>query len=168
MKNKIIGNLSFIGFLAAIPFANWWLTQNGMWDAPALGPIPSAVWVVAFTFVLRDIVQITLGKKIAWIAIIIGTIFSLMIATPEFALASGVAFAVSETFDAGVFTPLANRGRFVLGVILSGVVGGAIDSLLFVRIAFGSFSGWWQLAIAKAIVIVIATPVAIIARKNIK
>lgn len=165
MRNRVIGTTALLGFLATIPLANWWLTENGMWSAPLLGPIPSAVWVVAFSFVLRDLAQITLGKSWAWIGIIVGTIASWWIASPTLAVASGVAFAVSESVDALIFTPLADRNRFALGVIISGVVGGFLDSALFVRIAFNSWSGWWQLGIAKAIVVAIATPVAWIVRR---
>jgi uncharacterized PurR-regulated membrane protein YhhQ (DUF165 family) len=120
---------------------------------------------VAFSFVLRDLAQITIGKKWAWIGIVIGTFASWWIASPTLAVASGVAFAVSESVDALIFTPLANRNRFVLAVLISGVIGGFLDSALFVRIAFGSWSGWWQLGIAKAIVIAAATPVAWITRR---
>lgn len=164
---KTIGYLALAGFLGSIPFANWWLTNNGLWDAPILGLLPSALWVVAISFVLRDIVQITLGREAAWLAIAVGTALSIVLADPIFAVASGLAFAVSESFDSAIFTPLANRGRFILGVTLSGYVAGFVDSALFVRVAFGSFDGWWQLGVAKAFVVMAATPVAFIARKQI-
>jgi len=163
MKKKI-GYVALAGFLGSIPFANWWLTNNGLWDAPVLGMLPSALWVIAISFVLRDVVQIALGKEAAWIAIGAGTALSVLLADPIFAIASGLAFAVSESFDAAIFTPLANRGRFLLGVTISGYLAGFVDSALFVRIAFGSFDGWWQLGVAKGIVILAVTPVAFIVR----
>lgn len=165
MKARTVGSLALAGFLGSIPFANWWLTNNGMWVAPLLGPIPSALWVVAISFVLRDLVQITLGRNIAWAAIAAGTAISIVVADPMFALASGVAFALSESFDATIFTPLANRGRFLLGVTISGYVAGFVDSAAFMHIAFGSFDGWWQLGAAKAIVVAAATPIAWLARR---
>ena len=165
MNKRFVGTVSLLGFLGSIPFANWWLTQNGLWDAPILGPLPSALWVVAFSFVLRDLAQITIGKKWAWTGIAIGTFASWWIASPALAVASGVAFAVSESVDSLIFTPLADRNRFALAVLISGVVGGFLDSALFVRIAFGSWSGWWQLGIAKAIVVAAATPAAWVARR---
>ena len=157
MNKRLVGAISLLGFLGTIPFANWWLTENGMWNAPVLGPLPSALWVVAISFVLRDIAQITLGKTFAWIAILIGTVLSWFLASPTLAVASGVAFLISESTDAAIFTPLANRGRFLLGVTISGYIAGFIDSAVFLKIAFGSFSGWWQLGIAKAAVVCVAS-----------
>lgn len=160
MNNKTVGWFSVVGFLCSIPFANWWLANNGMWVAPWLGPLPSALWVVAISFVLRDVAQITLGKHFAWAAIAIGTGLSWWLASPQLALASGLAFLISESIDAAIFTPLANRGRFLLAVLISGYAAGFIDSAVFVRVAFGGWSGWWQLGIAKAIVVMLATPIA--------
>ena len=157
---KTIGAISLALFLLSIPFANWWLQNNGMWNAPVLGPLPSALWVVAISFVLRDLAQITLGRTFAWAAIITGTLLSWWLASPTLALASGAAFLISESTDAAIFTPLANRGRFILGVTISGYIAGFIDSAVFLHIAFGSWTGWWQLGIAKAIVILAATPIA--------
>lgn len=158
-QTKTLGAVSYVAFLASIPFANWWLNENGLWNAPLLGLLPSALWVVAISFVLRDLLQITLGRKYAWSAIIVGAFVSWWLASPALALASATAFFVSESFDAAIFTPLANRKRFLIAVIVSGYVAGFVDSALFVRIAFGTWSGWWQLGIAKAVVVMAATPI---------
>lgn len=157
---KTIGRICFLGFLATIPTANWWLERFGLWDAPLLGPIPSGLWIIAISFVLRDVAQITLGRRWAWTAIALGTALSWWLASPTLAMASGTAFLISESTDAAIFTPLANRGRFLLAVTLSGYVAGFVDSALFVRVAFGSWTGWWQLGIAKALVVLAATPIA--------
>ena len=157
-KSRVIGWISILGFLLSIPFANWWLSTNGFWVAPVLGPLPSALWVVAISFILRDIAQVTLGKRYAWAAITIGTGLAWWLASPQLAIASGVAFLISESTDAAIFTPLANRGKFLLGVSIGGYAAGFLDSAVFLRIAFDSWSGWWQLGIAKAVVILLATP----------
>lgn len=159
-KQKTIGLAALAIFFASIPFANYWLTRFGFYNAPLLGPLPSGLWVVAVSFVARDVAQITLGRRAAWFAIAAGTLATWFLASPGLALASGVAFLVSESTDAAIFTPLANRGRFVLGVIVSGYLAGFVDSALFVRIAFGSWTGWWQLGIAKGLIVLAATPFA--------
>lgn len=163
-RKSIVGFGALALFLASIPFANHWLSVHGMADT-ILGPIPSAVWVIGFSFVLRDIAQVLLGRGWTWAAIAVGTALSYWLATPTLALASGAAFAFSESTDALIFTPLANRGKFVRGVILSGYLASAVDSALFVRIAFGSFDGWWQLWLAKTVFVLAATPVAWLARR---
>lgn len=167
MKTRVVGLLAGAIFLLSIPASNAWLTAYGLWDAPLLGPLPSALWIVAISFVARDLLQITLGRRAAWIGIIIGTIVSYLLADPMVATASCVAFAVSESTDAVIFTPLADRGRFLLAITISGYVAGFVDSALFVRIAFGSWSGWWQLGIAKAVVLLLATPVAWVVRRSL-
>lgn len=164
-RRNVIGWTAWGLFLASIPFANWWLHQHGFWDSPILGPLPSALWVVAVSFVLRDIAQISIGRLWAWAAIAIGVVLTFWLATPGLAVASGVAFAISESTDALIFTPLANRGRFLIAVTVSGYIAGFVDSAVFLRIAFHSWQGWWQLGIAKAIVLMVATPFAWMARR---
>ena len=164
---RVVG-LACLGlFLGSIPFANWWLSENGLWTAPVLGPVPSALWVVAIGFVVRDIVQVTLGRRIAWAAIAAGTVLSVAVADPGIAVASGIAFALSESLDALIFTPLADRGRVLLGVSISGWAAGFLDSAVFVRIAFGSFDGWWQLGIAKLVVIAVVAPLSWVIRRRL-
>jgi uncharacterized PurR-regulated membrane protein YhhQ (DUF165 family) len=61
--------------------------------------------------------------------------------------------------DFGIYTPLAER-RFMLAVLVSSVAGSFLDSALFLRIAFGSYDGWWQLAVAKSLIVLLASPLA--------
>lgn len=172
MTNRAIGWLCLAAFLCSIPFANHWLTVHGMWShfGPIPGPIPSAVWVVGFAFVLRDLAQLTLGRYWAWAAIVAGTVLSWWLASPALAVASGMAFLWSESTDALIFTPLANRGTtraFLLGVSISGYAASVVDSALFVRLAFHSFDGWWQLTLAKIFFVMLATPVAWLVRQRV-
>ncbi len=155
-------------FLASIPFANWWLDAHGFWDVPHLGMVPSAVWVVGIAFVLRDLGQYVAGRRLAWLCIIVGVALSVWLASPSLALASGVAFAWSESTDALVFTPLANKsGRlFFVGLFISGLAASVVDSALFLRIAFGTFDGWWQLTIVKDAFVLLAAPVAWVIRQR--
>jgi uncharacterized PurR-regulated membrane protein YhhQ (DUF165 family) len=55
----------------------------------------------------------------------------------KIAIASVVAFTISESVEAVVFTPLRKR-RLTLGVALSATVGNALDSYIFLALAFGS------------------------------
>jgi hypothetical protein len=70
--------------------------------------------------------------------------------------------AQDEHFDVDsvcALVPLAERGMFGAAVVASSLVGGTLDSALFLRLAFGSTSGWWQLAVAKAVIIAIASAI---------
>lgn len=171
MNQRAVGWLMLALFLLSIPFANHWLSVHGMWASfgPVPGPIPSAVWVVAFAFVFRDLAQIIIGRGWTWAAIVAGTILSWWLASPALAVASGAAFLWSESTDALIFTPLANRGTtrsFLLGVSISGYAASVVDSALFVRLAFHSFDGWWQLTVVKVFFVMCATPVAWLVRRQ--
>ena len=89
------------------------------------------------------------------LAIAAGCILSYFI-NPAVAVASALAFAVGELADLAVFTPLDERGHLWAAVVASGVIGGVIDTLIFLRIAFGSFDYWQGQIIAKTMCAVVA------------
>jgi uncharacterized PurR-regulated membrane protein YhhQ (DUF165 family) len=101
----------------------------------------------------------------ALVAIASGVVLSFLLADPGLAAASAWAFLVSELIDFAIYSPLAQR-RFVLAVGLSSVAGSCIDSALFLRIAFGSIHGWWQLAVAKSVIVILVTPAAWAVRRR--
>lgn len=166
--SKRLSGFAFLaGFIATIPVANWWLNHFGFWYIHWLGPVASGVIWVGLAFVLRDVAQLILGRWWTWAAIIVGVILSWWLATPALAVASGAAFATSEAMDALIYTPLADR-MFVRAVIVSGWVGSFVDSAVFVRIAFHSYTGWWQLGLVKAAIVALATPAAYAVRRTVK
>lgn len=135
-----------LAFAATIPLANWMIGNIGYQFEPG-GPhvipvwpgiyAPSGVIVIGAALVLRDLVQRAAGVPVAVIAIVAGAGLSLLFAEPSLALASAAAFLLSELVDLAVYTPLARR-RLALAVALSGVAGAAVDSALFLWLAFGS------------------------------
>jgi len=171
---RAVGAGALVLFLCSIPFANWWLTQHGLYDAPWLGPIPSAVWIVGAAFVIRDL-TFPLGRVWTWAAIAIGCALSYIVASAAVATASAVAFAWSESTDALGFGLTVNRGStraeqrrwFLAGVVVAGYAASVVDSALFVRIAFHSFDGWWQLTVAKVVFVMLATPAALWIRQRL-
>lgn len=137
--------LAIAAFLATIPAANWMVGNVGtvcVPDGPCLIPVlpglmaPSGVVMIGLALVLRDIVQLLFGLRAVVIAILLGAALSVLIAPPALALASAVAFLLSESLDAAVYTPLARR-RLYVAVIASGVVGATVDSIAFLSLAFG-------------------------------
>lgn len=166
MRDRLLGFGALCGFIATIPVANAWLNHFGLWDLPNLGPVASGVIWIGLAFVLRDLAQLILGRGWTWLAICLGITLSYFLATPALALASGASFACSETMDALIYTPLANR-MFVRAVVVSGWLGSLVDSAIFMRIGFHSLSGWWQLGVVKAAIVAIATPGAYAVRKHV-
>lgn len=65
---------------------------------------------------------------------------SFLLGSPALALASATAFLLSELADFAVYDRLRKRG-LALAVMLSGIVGATLDSLLFSWLAFGTI-GW--------------------------
>jgi uncharacterized PurR-regulated membrane protein YhhQ (DUF165 family) len=63
-----------------------------------------------------------------------GALASATTAGPRLAIASGIAFAVSETADLLVYTPLRQRG-WMRAVLASNAIGAVVDTLLFLHLA---------------------------------
>jgi len=159
MNRKLLTAGVFGAYIATIPFANWWLDRFVFWDVPWLGAVASGVIWAGLALCLRDIAQLLTNKWATIPAILVGAAISYQIADPNIAKASAVAFLLSELLDWAIYTPLARR-RFVAAVAASSVAGGALDSAVFLRIAFDSVAGWWQLAVAKAVIVALFLPVA--------
>jgi queuosine precursor transporter len=137
---------ALIAFLLTIPAANWLIGNFGtvcVPNGPCLIPVgfglmaPSGVLMIGLALVLRDIVHERMGARAAMAAILIGGALSFLIAPPALAIASTAAFLLSEMADLGVYAPLRKR-RLGLAVLASGVVGAAVDSAVFLWLAFGS------------------------------
>lgn len=128
--------LYLIGYILTIFAANWAIHTFGFVPVGFGLMAPAGVYFAGLAFSLRDGVQETLGKRWVIGAVIVGASLSALV-SPVFALASGVAFLVSELADFGVYTPLRRRS-WLWAVLLSNTVGLVIDSALFLWLAFGS------------------------------
>lgn len=136
-------------FLACIPVANWLIGNVGTTcipNGPCLIPVapgmtaPSGVLLIGAALALRDAVQEALGRTWVLGLVIAGAAISFLLGSPALALASAIAFLLSELADFAVYDRLRKRG-LALAVLLSGIVGAVFDSLLFSWLAFGTV-GW--------------------------
>src|SRR5205823_8276612 len=82
----------------------------------------------------------------------------------KIAVASVVAFTISETVEAVVFTPLRKRD-LTLGVALSATVGNALDSYVFLALAFGALSFFLGQFIGKSEMIAVGTLLTLARRR---
>lgn len=128
--------LPLIGYIATIFAANWAIETYGLVSVGLGLMAPAGVYFVGLSFTLRDLTQEALGRRWTVGAILIGATLSALV-SPQFALASGAAFLISESADFLVYQPLRER-RWLLAVALSNLVGLVVDSALFLRLAFGS------------------------------
>jgi len=114
--------------------ANYVTTEYGMVPV-GFGVVATAgTYFAGLCFVLRDAVQDTAGKRSVLALIVVGALASYLVSDPFIALASGVAFLVSEVCDLLVYTPLRRRG-YLRAALASNVVGALIDTVLFLWIA---------------------------------
>lgn len=149
-SRRILAAVAVAGYVATIPLANWTLQHFGFWSWPLVGAVPAGVVWAALALTLRDAVHELAGARVMILALVLGAALTLAI-SPAFAVASAVAFGVSELADAAVWTPL-RRDRPALALALSNTVGASIDSALFLALAFGSLHGWLGLTVAKVAV----------------
>jgi uncharacterized PurR-regulated membrane protein YhhQ (DUF165 family) len=126
---------SLVLYIGLIFAANWAVDTWGVVPVGLGLMAPAAVYVVGLAFIARDLVQRSLGRRWSIAAVIVGAGLSALI-SPDLALASGCAFLASETVDMAVFTAL--ERRYLLAVLVSGLVALVVDSVLFLWLAFGS------------------------------
>lgn len=143
MTRRLVVALS-LAYVALAVLANW-LASRWTLHVPLTHYVAPAGWVaIGVVLVFRDWIQQLAGLGWSLALVPIAGALSYLIAEAagwtslqKIAVASVVAFLVSETVEAAVFSPIRNRS-LTLGVALSGTVGNAIDSALFLWIAFGT------------------------------
>ncbi len=167
--------LALIAFIATIPAANWLVGHVGtvcIPNGPCLVPVwpgidaPSGVMMIGIALVLRDMVQLRLGKLWSLAAIAIGAAVSAFIVPPALVVASTAAFLLSELADFAIYTPLARR-RLILAVVLSTAVGIVIDSLVFLHLAFGSLDHLEGQIIGKMWMVALSVPIIQLMRNRL-
>lgn len=164
----------FAAFAATVPLANWLISNVGtscVPNGPCVLPVgfgltaPSGVLAVGVALVLRDLVQRRLGVRWALAAILVGAGLSATFASPALVVASTVAFLLSELADLSVYTPLQRR-RLMLAVLVSGVVGVVVDSIVFLWLAFGSLDFLTGQVIGKSWAVLAALPLIYMLRRH--
>jgi queuosine precursor transporter len=127
----------YLGFYMSTIFAaNWAIATFGAVPVGFGLLAPAGVYFAGLAFTLRDLTQESLGRRWTLVAIFAGAALSAAFGG-RLALASGVAFCLSELADFAVYTPLRER-RWLPAVGLSNAVGLVVDSALFLWLAFGS------------------------------
>lgn len=170
MSGRTVGLISLILFILTIPAGNWVVMNVGTVcppDSPCLIPVwpgimsPSAVLFAGLALILRDAVQSLLGKRWTLVADCRqAPRFSGVLSEPAIILGSTCAFLFSELADFAVYTPLRER-HLTLAIVLSGLVGSIVDSVIFLSLAFGSLDfivgqvigKFWMSLIAGAMII---------------
>jgi uncharacterized PurR-regulated membrane protein YhhQ (DUF165 family) len=132
-------------YLASVVIANIGFTYLPMIPLPYGGMLAPMSFLVGFVFVFRDYAQREIGHKVL-LFMAIGVVASYILADPFVAVASAVAFALSEAIDWAIYTvyrkPLKDR------ILLSSAISTPVDSAVFM-LMLGFFS-WYGLLIMVA------------------
>lgn len=168
-RNRTLGLTAAAAYVATIVLANWAITRYGIVGVGFGLAAPAGVYFAGFAFTFRDLIQDLVGRRAVTLAILVGATLSWSVSSGRIATASAVAFLVSELADFAVYTPLRGRG-WLRAVAVSNLVGLAVDSWLFLTIAFGSTAFIWGQMVGKvwvtcAAVVVLASARAARPRK---
>lgn len=144
-------------YVLTIVGANWAIATFGLVPVGFGLVAPAGVYFVGLAFTARDMTQEYLGRWWSLAAILIGAGLSYFV-SPQFAIASGLTFLVSETADFLVYTPLRKR-HWLAAVATSNTVGLVLDSMLFLYLAFGSLDFLLGQIVGKAEMTVLAVAV---------
>jgi uncharacterized PurR-regulated membrane protein YhhQ (DUF165 family) len=149
-------------YVSLVILANWLASKYTV--SVGFGYVaPAGVFCIGGVLVLRDWIQQLRGLFWTMPLVYSAGLLSWAIGDAagwtelqKVAVASVIAFTVSETAEAVVFTPLRNRS-LTLGVALSGTVGNALDSWLFLTLAFSSTAFFLGQFIGKSWMIALGT-----------
>lgn len=148
MKVRIKMNYGIV-YLASIIVANLGFTYIPMMPLPFGEMFAPMSLLVGFIFVFRDLAQRQLGHKVLGL-MALGLIASYFMADPFVAVASAVAFAISELIDWVIYTamkqPLKNR------ILYSSAISTPLDSAVFMlMLGFFSWYGFVVMVASKMI-----------------
>lgn len=122
-------------FLAAVVLANLVTAHAGLVVLAFTAGTP----IAGVTFALRDTIQDAGGRWRIVAVIVAGAAISALL-TPRLALASGIAFLLSELADWGIYTPLRGRGYY-RAALTSNVAGAVVDTVVFLWLAGFALTG---------------------------
>ena len=164
MRARHVGSAAFAAYVLTIVAANWAIERYGVVKVGFGLTAPAGVFFAGLAFTLRDITQVTLGKWYAVVAILVGTVVSLAVAS-DFAVASGTAFLISELADFAVYTPVQRTG-FLPAVVASNIVGAVLDSAVFLWLAFESLEFLPGQVVGKLLMTAAALPLLWVGRRR--
>lgn len=136
-RQRIAAVLVLGGYMATIVAANYAVDRFGIVPVGFGLAAPAGVYLAGAALTLRDGMRETWGRGVTLLAILGGALLSAVVAPARLAVASGVAFGLSESADFAVYEPLRRAGR-IKALAVSNVVGLIVDSVLFLWLAFGS------------------------------
>jgi queuosine precursor transporter len=160
-----------LGYVGLVILANWLASRYTVHVPFTTYVAPAGVFCIGAVLVFRDWMQQLRGLLWTMPLVYVAGLVSWGVgdlagwtSLEKIAIASVVAFTVSETVEALVFTPLRRR-NLTTGVALSATVGNALDSFLFLTIAFSSTAFFWGQFWGKTEMIALGTALTLMRRR---
>lgn len=119
-------------YVLLIPFINWSFTWAPMWEVFPDWAFNPVTIVTGLVLVVRDFAQRAIGHWVL-LAMLIALVLTAKLAGPELAMASGLAFFISEIVDWAMFT--FTKYRLSTRVLLSSALAAPIDTSVFLAMA---------------------------------
>lgn len=149
-----VASAAFVGLVVA---SNALTAEYGLIG----GVVAAGTFTAGLVLAARDAVRETAGVWASLACIAAGVAVSAVMAGPVLALASGVAFAVSELVDTAVYEPLRRRSR-TRALAWSNLAGSVVDSVLFLALAgfplwpavAGQVAVKWAVAVALPLLVI--------------
>jgi hypothetical protein len=128
---------------ASVVAANWLTSRYGFVPVGFGQTATAGTFAAGGALVVRDVVQDALGRSGVAALIAAAAGVSFVVAAPQVAAASMLAFLVSEGLDMAAYTPLRQRARFGdrwwQAAVAAGAIAGAVaDTAVFLGVAFGA------------------------------
>ncbi len=163
---KRLGVILLVLYIGTIIAANYAVQHYGIVSVPLGLVAPAGVYFAGLALILRNSVARTLGRRVGVLAILVGAGLSYWI-SPTLAVASATAFLFSEFADFSVYTPLTSRG-YAFAAFCGGVVGAAIDSAIFLQLAFHDLGFWKGQFVGKMTMVCLAVALWAIAESVVR
>lgn len=156
---------ALLAYVATVVAANWMTGHFGLVHVAGLA-VTAGTFAAGLSFVARDALQDSAGRRWVLVAILAGATLSAALSPVQLAVASGVTFLVSESADMAVYTPLKSRSRLAAW-LASNVVGSLIDSALFLWLAGFPMSGFAGQSLVK-VAVGVGTPLLVAALLGVR
>ncbi|MBC7204075.1 MAG: VUT family protein [Pusillimonas sp.] len=117
-------------------------------------------------FLVADLINRRFGAKsarqVAVVGFVVAIVFSVWVATPRIALASGVAFLFAQLLDIYVFDRLRQQ-QWWRAPFIGGVAGATLDTFLFFSVAFAGTGINWPALLVGDLAVKLAVNMALLA-----
>jgi uncharacterized PurR-regulated membrane protein YhhQ (DUF165 family) len=162
--------LAAAGLLASVLAANLATSYLGLFPAGFGLLVTAGTYFAGLSLVLRDLLHTHGGVRWVLPVIAAGVALSAVLGDGRVALASALAFGVSELADLAVYVPLRRRG-WRRAVTASNAIGAFADTILFLAIAGFPITGatvGGQLLVKAVWVTVLALAVGEVATRAVR